>query len=152
VIGVKVWVYKGEVLDGGRRDSMRNEGEPRGAAAKSASRSGSSANATVAARVPRPNWRVRDASASGGHAKPANAPIIPPLSVPVAPSWKQEQKRARLLPHRLRRAPRRRLWTRSRRVASSYVDAKKVKFRKQQRGRMTARRGAARRSLLASLA
>jgi small subunit ribosomal protein S3 len=29
VIGVKVWVYKGEVLDGGRRDSMRNEGEPR---------------------------------------------------------------------------------------------------------------------------
>ena len=29
VIGVKVWVYKGEVLEGGRRDSLRNEGEPR---------------------------------------------------------------------------------------------------------------------------
>src|SRR5438874_9558303 len=31
VIGVKVWIYKGEVLDGAasRRDSLRNEGEPR---------------------------------------------------------------------------------------------------------------------------
>src|SRR6201996_1920954 len=30
VIGVKGWVYKGEVLDGGnRRNSLRNEGEPR---------------------------------------------------------------------------------------------------------------------------
>src|ERR687887_1440879 len=30
VIGVKVWIYKGEVLDGGsRRNSLRNEGEPR---------------------------------------------------------------------------------------------------------------------------
>ena len=30
VIGVKVWVYKGEVLEGSsRRDSLRNEGEPR---------------------------------------------------------------------------------------------------------------------------
>ena len=26
-------------------------------------------------------------------AKPATAPLIPPLSVPVAPSWKQEQTR-----------------------------------------------------------
>ena len=30
VIGVKVWIYKGEVLEGSsRRDSLRNEGEPR---------------------------------------------------------------------------------------------------------------------------
>src|ERR1700710_2487354 len=30
VIGVKVWIYKGEVLEGGkRRNSRRNEGEPR---------------------------------------------------------------------------------------------------------------------------
>ena len=30
VIGVKVWIYKGEVLEGAnRRDSLRNEGEPR---------------------------------------------------------------------------------------------------------------------------
>src|SRR6201987_3141858 len=30
VIGVKVWIYKGEVLEGsGRRNSLRNEGEPR---------------------------------------------------------------------------------------------------------------------------
>src|SRR5690349_19758792 len=30
VIGIKVWIYKGEVLDGGnRRNAFRNEGEPR---------------------------------------------------------------------------------------------------------------------------
>ena len=30
VIGVKVWIYKGEVLEGGnRRNTLRNEGEPR---------------------------------------------------------------------------------------------------------------------------
>ena len=31
VIGVKVWIYKGEVLEGGNRrpNSLRNEGEPR---------------------------------------------------------------------------------------------------------------------------
>ncbi len=29
VIGIKCWTYKGEILDSGRRDSMRNEPEPR---------------------------------------------------------------------------------------------------------------------------
>ena len=29
VIGVKCWTYKGEILDSGRRDSLRNEPEPR---------------------------------------------------------------------------------------------------------------------------
>src|SRR5436305_4180325 len=29
VIGVKCWVYKGEILDGGRRTSLRSEPEPR---------------------------------------------------------------------------------------------------------------------------
>jgi small subunit ribosomal protein S3 len=90
VIGVKVWVYKGEVLEGGRRDSIRNEGEPR--------------------RRRRPDDRDRERrpqmaplpEATGPAvqappaemAKPATAPLIPPLSVPVAPSWKQEQPRA----------------------------------------------------------
>lgn len=80
VIGVKVWVYKGEVLDGsGRRASLRNEGEPR--------------------RRRREERRMPPAEVAGPAVqqapsempKPATAPIIPPLAAPVAPSWKQEQ-------------------------------------------------------------
>jgi len=87
-----------------------------------------------------------------------NAPIIPPLSVPVAPSWKQEQKnerachchplQGRRLPRVLRRRPRvpcRRPRAPCRRFADEKQEGgrvvmlmpKKVKFRKQQRGRMT---------------
>lgn len=83
VIGVKVWVYKGEVLEGaGRRASLRNEGEPR--------------------RRRREERRFVPAEAAGPAVqqapaelpKPAaSAPIIPPLAAPVAPSWKQEPQR-----------------------------------------------------------
>jgi small subunit ribosomal protein S3 len=108
VIGVKTWVYKGEILEGGpRRDGLRNEGDSR-----------------------RPNNRDRDrdrdrrrppaggppaqsqAPAGGGYApggfeadralqqqpptelpQPvrANAPLAPPLANPQ-PAWKQELK------------------------------------------------------------
>jgi small subunit ribosomal protein S3 len=88
VIGVKVWVYKGEVLEGaGRRASLRNEGEPR--------------------RRRREERRFVPAEATGPAVqqapaelpKPAvSAPIIPPLASPVAPSWKQEQQHAETEP------------------------------------------------------
>jgi small subunit ribosomal protein S3 len=88
VIGIKVWIYKGEVLDGGnRRNSLRNEGEPR-----RRRRDGD--------RERRPGGPVGEPagpvvqSAPAELPKPAaSAPIIPPLS-PVAPSWKQEQQRS----------------------------------------------------------
>jgi small subunit ribosomal protein S3 len=111
VIGVKTWIYKGEVLEGGnRRNTLRNEGEPR-------------------ARRPRRDDQRSDRPERGGDRggdrgerrspvtsapvtapptvdlsgpivqppptemqKPAISPIIPPLSAPVAPSWKQEGK------------------------------------------------------------
>ena len=92
VIGVKVWIYKGEVLDGAsRRDSLRNEGEPRRRRRDDRDRD----------RERRPFGPPSVVPESGGAViqqpptempKPASAPIIPPLA-PVAPAWKQEQRR-----------------------------------------------------------
>jgi len=90
VIGVKVWIYKGEVLEGAasRRDSLRNEGEPRRRRRDDRDRE-------------RRPFAPPPASEPGGAIiqpppsempKPASSPIIPPLA-PVAPAWKQEQKR-----------------------------------------------------------
>jgi small subunit ribosomal protein S3 len=89
VIGVKVWIYKGEVLDGAsRRDSLRNEGEPRRRRRDDRDRErrpfvSASAPEAAGAVVQQPPSEMP---------KPATAPIIPPLA-PVAPAWKQEQKR-----------------------------------------------------------
>lgn len=84
VIGVKVWVYKGEVLEGsGRRTSLRNEGEPR--------RRRREERRTAPAEVSGP---AVQAPPPGELPKPAASPIIPPLATPVAPSWKQEPQRS----------------------------------------------------------
>jgi small subunit ribosomal protein S3 len=90
VIGVKCWTYKGEILDGGRRDSLKNEPEPR--------------------RQPLRDRRERRPPMGGSSAPPAPAetggpaiqappegapartvPILPPLA-PPQPNWKQELK------------------------------------------------------------
>ena len=87
VIGVKVWIYKGEVLDGAyRRTSLRNEGEPRRRRRDERERRA----------VPEPTGPIVQA-VPGELPRPASAPIIPPLA-PVAPSWKQEQQRATVEP------------------------------------------------------
>lgn len=85
VIGVKVWIYKGEVLEGAanRRNSLRNEGEPRRRRREERER--------------RPPIQAAEATGPivqappGDMPRPASAPIIPPLA-PVAPTWKQEQQ------------------------------------------------------------
>ncbi len=80
VIGIKVWIYKGEVLDGAnRRTSLRNEGEPR--RRRREDQRERRPLPEVAGPVVQP--------APGEMPRPASAPIIPPLA-PVAPSWKQE--------------------------------------------------------------
>ncbi len=87
VIGVKVWIYKGEVLDGAsRRDSLRNEGEPRRRRRDDRDRrpfGPPSVPESGGAVIQQPPTEMP---------KPASAPIIPPLA-PVAPAWKQEPKR-----------------------------------------------------------
>src|SRR5258708_3979119 len=89
VIGIKCWVYKGEILPGGLRSKgLRNEPEPR--------------------RAPRPDRRDRDRdrdrtprqaasvehgavqAAPGEMASRTPTPILPPMAAPTAPSWKQE--------------------------------------------------------------
>jgi small subunit ribosomal protein S3 len=87
VIGIKVWIYKGEVLEGGnRRGALRNESEPRRRRRDDRERRPMAAPAPEVSgpAVQQPPMDLP---------KPAAAPIIPPLA-PVTPSWKQEQPRA----------------------------------------------------------
>jgi small subunit ribosomal protein S3 len=97
VIGVKVWVYKGEVLEAGnRRNSFRNEGEPRRRRRDDRGDRGPGGgerrfappSQTVAAEVSGPVVQ----QAPTDMPRPAASPVIPPMSAPVAPSWKQESR------------------------------------------------------------
>jgi small subunit ribosomal protein S3 len=88
VIGVKCWVYKGEILPGGPRKGLRNEPEPR--------------------RAPRPERRDRDrdrdraprpvapapehGAVQGAPSERTTASILPPMAAPTTPTWKQEPK------------------------------------------------------------
>src|SRR6202166_2593396 len=90
VIGVKAWLYKGEILDLNKRRGLRNEPEPR--------------------RAPRPERRDRDrdrdrdrgprpiapaaeyGAVQGAPAERTTAPILPPMAAPTTPTWKQEPK------------------------------------------------------------
>lgn len=109
VIGVKVWVYKGEVIEGGnkRANSLRNEGEPRRRRRddRGGDRSGDRGGDRGADRgFDRPDRRPPTAVTSapeptgpvvqqnpGDLPKPVASPIVPPLSAPQAPAWKQGQ-------------------------------------------------------------
>jgi small subunit ribosomal protein S3 len=118
VIGVKVWIYKGEVLEGGNRrsNSLRNEGEPRRRRPRDERGDRGPERGAGDRGSDRPEQRRPagqfGAPTSGGYVppvdvsgpvtqqpptdmpKPAASSIIPPLSVPVTPSWKQEQQKA----------------------------------------------------------
>ncbi|MBE7157228.1 MAG: 30S ribosomal protein S3 [Rhodospirillales bacterium] len=118
VIGVKVWVYKGEVIEGGnRRNAFRNDGpEPRrrrrddrggpggggdrgfgpsgdrggfGAGGGGERRFAPSSQGATGA--PEPTGPVVQ-QAPTDMPKPATSPVIPPMSSPTTPSWKQENR------------------------------------------------------------
>lgn len=91
VIGVKVWIYKGEVLEGSSRgrNGLRNEGEPR--RRRREDREREQRRPAAAAQHAAPAGPVVQA-APGELPKPATSPIIPPLSPVSAPSWKQETR------------------------------------------------------------
>jgi small subunit ribosomal protein S3 len=83
VIGIKCWVYRGEILDGQIRTGLSREPEPR----------------RPPRREPRGDRRA-PAEAGGGAVQPAPgdlprpagaAPVMPPMTAP-APAWKQEPK------------------------------------------------------------
>jgi small subunit ribosomal protein S3 len=103
VIGVKCWTYKGEILDGGRRDSLKNELEPRRQPLRdrrerrpptgplggptSGPFSGSSSGTTAPAETGGPASQAPPPEGAASR----TAPILPPLA-PPQPSWKQELK------------------------------------------------------------
>lgn len=100
VIGVKVWIYKGEVLEGAnRRNSLRNEGEPRrrrrdGDRDRGGDRPGRDRGPQQQAHhqsapAPEVSGPVVQ-QAPGELPKPAaSAPVIPPMA-PITPAWKTE--------------------------------------------------------------
>ena len=94
VIGVKVWIYKGEVLDGGnRRNQFRNDGEPRRRRREDRpgfeNRERRFPPSAGPAQQPEPVGPIVQ-QAPTDMPKPAASPVIPPLATPTAPSWKQE--------------------------------------------------------------
>ena len=100
VIGIKCWVYKGEILPGAQRRGLRNEPEPRRAPPRDRDRRDRGDRGDFRGdRGPRPQFGSGGApSQEGGGvtqhppADAGRAPILPPMAQPVQPTWKQEPK------------------------------------------------------------
>lgn len=90
VIGIKVWIYKGEVLEGSsRRNSLKNEGEPRRRRRDDRERE---RRPPQHAPVSAPPAGPVVQAAPENLPKPTASPVIPPLSPVTGPSWKQEAR------------------------------------------------------------
>src|SRR5271169_2145919 len=105
VIGIKCWVYKGEILPGGQRRGLRNEPEPRRAPARDRDRR-DRPDRDRGDRGPRPQGggfqgppqaQPHSQTHEQGAVQPAPgdmprtaAPILPPMA-PPQPSWKQDK-------------------------------------------------------------
>jgi len=76
VIGIKCWTYKGEILEGGKRDSLRNEPEPRRPLRDRRER-----RPAAAPVAPVETGPVVQAPPEMGGAQ-RTAPILPPLAPP----------------------------------------------------------------------
>jgi hypothetical protein len=88
---VKCWTYKGEILDGGRRDSLKNEPEPRRQPLRDRrERRPPMGGSSAPPPVPVETGGSAVQSPPEG-AAPRTAPILPPLA-PPQPNWKQELK------------------------------------------------------------
>jgi small subunit ribosomal protein S3 len=103
VIGIKCWVYKGEILPGGKRVGLRNEPEPRRPRGDRdrgdrrerfgdrGDRGGDRGPRPVAAApVHQESGAVQ--AAPGDMPSRAGSPILPPMAAPVQPTWKQDAK------------------------------------------------------------
>lgn len=98
VIGIKCWTYKGEILEGARHDSMRNEPEARRPMRdrrdrdRDRDRRPSAGGFPGAGAPPGPITQVEPPLQAVPSDQPAVAkPILPPMA-PPQPSWKQELK------------------------------------------------------------
>jgi small subunit ribosomal protein S3 len=96
VIGVKCWVYKGEILPGGLRRGLRDEPEPRRPPSRERrDRDGRDRDGRDRERGPRPGGGAgfggpgSGAVQSGPGDMPSRAAILPPMAAPVQPAWKE---------------------------------------------------------------
>jgi small subunit ribosomal protein S3 len=80
VIGIKCWVYKGEILPGGQRRGLGREPEPRRGPPRERRE-----------RAPRPQVEPGLTQAPPPEMR-APAPILPPMAPPQQPAWKPEPK------------------------------------------------------------
>ena len=99
VIGIKCWVYKGEILEGARRNGLRSEPEPRRRDRRERGDRGDRGERRgPAVQTPPPVAAVE--SGPVVQAPPTDlpqpartmSPILPPMQPPTTPSWKQELK------------------------------------------------------------
>ena len=139
VIGVKCWTYKGEILEGGRRDSLRNEPEPRRRRCGIAARRRPPAAAPVRPYASRAR---RSCSRSARYQQPRRStPILPPLGAAAAELEAGTEARnappAGIERRQSRRPKRARRMQEIDGRHNAMLMPKKVKYRKQQRGRMT---------------
>jgi small subunit ribosomal protein S3 len=98
VIGIKCWVYKGEILPGGQRRGLRNDPEPRRAPPRDRDRRDRDRGGDRDRdRGPRPMAAPQQHHPESGAVQappsdvPRTAPILPPMA-PPQPTWKQEPK------------------------------------------------------------
>jgi small subunit ribosomal protein S3 len=104
VIGIKTWVYKGEILEGAKRTGLRSEPEPRRRDRRERSdrpergeRRGPAAQAPPPIAAPSEGVPIQ---APIMQAPPVDLPqsvravppILPPMQPPPQPAWKQELK------------------------------------------------------------
>jgi small subunit ribosomal protein S3 len=103
IIGIKTWIYKGEILADGRRVGLGLDREPRkNAPRERRERRGPAGQGAMQAPPPLPVSAAPPAAAANEgivmQAPPVElppaartvAPVLPPLTPPVQPAWKQE--------------------------------------------------------------
>jgi len=101
VIGIKCWVYKGEILPGGQRKGLRNDPEPRRAPSRDRGDRGPRGDrgGDRGPRQDRPAFTPPSSAPAAGPVTQAvpdemasrtSAPILPPMAAPPQPSWKDK--------------------------------------------------------------
>ncbi len=107
VIGIKCWVYKGEILPGGQKRGLRNEPEPRRMPPRERRDRDRDRDRD---RPPRPAMTppapVQEAHGGATQSHPGempsrvSTPILPPMASPPQPSWKSEKPEAAPAPEK----------------------------------------------------
>lgn len=97
IIGIKCWVYKGEILPGGVRRGLRNEPEPRRAPRRDRGDRDRGDRDNRGDRGFDRGPRPQQQGGPGGVVVQAPSEstrntMLPPMAAPVQPTWKQEPK------------------------------------------------------------